>query len=162
MLSTIEDCLARLEASVDGRLARLEAATGLAVPVVQETGTTTDDEKLDKISDLVASLEQKVESNQESVVLIGDKLGEIVSCLAELKSEAKSEASAAREIQTAQLVEAKAANRQRIMHLRFLQIDKTWNWSLGIMRQKRQETSVRIMRQKRQETSVRRNSTILR
>eukprot|EP00980_Cylindrotheca_fusiformis_P012078 scaffold2909_cov78-Cylindrotheca_fusiformis.AAC.9 len=102
-----------MSSTIEARLARLEAAVGLTVPVRKKRKVSNnDDEKLEEISDLVAKLEQKVKSNQES---IDDKLGEIVSCLAELKSETKSEASTAKEIQTAQPVEAKAANKQRII-----------------------------------------------
>eukprot|EP00980_Cylindrotheca_fusiformis_P023128 scaffold10174_cov74-Cylindrotheca_fusiformis.AAC.3 len=102
-----------MSSTIEARLARLEAAVGLTVPVSKKAKLSNNgDEKLDIISDLIENLEQKVESNQES---IGEKLGEIISCLAELKSEAKSEASAAEEIQTAQSVDAKAASRQRVI-----------------------------------------------
>eukprot|EP00980_Cylindrotheca_fusiformis_P001919 scaffold437_cov111-Cylindrotheca_fusiformis.AAC.17 len=102
-----------MSSTIEARLARLEAAVGLTVPVSRKAKiSNNDDEKLDLISDQIENLEQKVESNQES---IGDKLGEIISCLADLKSEAKSEASAAKELQTAQPVDAKAANKQHIL-----------------------------------------------
>eukprot|EP00980_Cylindrotheca_fusiformis_P001778 scaffold406_cov57-Cylindrotheca_fusiformis.AAC.2 len=109
-----------MSSTIEARLARLEAAIGLTVPPGSKKGKVSnnnDDEKLvEEIYDQIEHLEQKVTSNQE---LIDDKLGEIISCLAELKSETKSEAisiTAAKEIQTVQpTIDAKAANRQRII-----------------------------------------------
>eukprot|EP00980_Cylindrotheca_fusiformis_P015914 scaffold4658_cov118-Cylindrotheca_fusiformis.AAC.20 len=86
--------------TLEARLARLEAAAASTIPVTQMG--ISNDEKLNQISDLVASLEQNVKGNQESIVSICGKLDEISSCLRQMTK-----------VHAAQLVEAKAAHKQR-------------------------------------------------